>query len=285
VLDIDPDFHPALQRYAKYRWMHHGKLAEAARIIDHAIEVDPENPWSRHTAAAIYLDLGDPETARRIAAGTASSRATAEVLLTLQAGDWRRAGELAMGEPGRRYNRYESWGVPEAVRDWALNTGDLARGIVYLEERYGLAQGAKYDLSNFRAAACLAQLLQESGQNARARELIEALPPAIEATIPKDGPVHSLRTIAMLRMLQGDRVGALAKLGESFRANDLMQWWYTLERDPVWAPVRESVEFKAIEREVRARIDHERALLAVSPGASAATGEPVPAKTKDSAGS
>jgi len=84
---------------------------------------------------------------------------------------------------------------------------------------------------------------------------------------------------------KGVRAGGLAKLGESSRANDLMQWWYTLERDPVWAPVRGSVEFKAIEREVRARIDHERALLAGSPGVSAATGNPAPAKAKDSAGS
>ena len=71
-----PDFQPALQRYAKYRWMHHGRLAEAAQIIEHAIEVDPENPWSRHTAVAIYLDLDDAATARRVAAGTPSSAST-----------------------------------------------------------------------------------------------------------------------------------------------------------------------------------------------------------------
>jgi TolB-like protein/Tfp pilus assembly protein PilF len=284
VLDIDPDYQPALQRYAKYRWMHHGMLAEAARIIEHAIEVDPENPWSRQTAAAIYLDLGDPVTARRIAAGTASSRATAEILLSMQSGDWRTAGELAMGGPGRQYNRYESWGVPEAVRDWALNTGDLARGIAYLEERYELAPGAKLDLSNFRAAACLAQLLRLSGQTDRARELLDVLPPAIEATIQKDGPVYALRTLAILRMLQGDRAAALAKLGESFRSNDLMQWWYTIERDPVWAPVRESAEFKAIELEVRARVDHERASLSASSHDSAANDQSHPDMAKDRAG-
>jgi hypothetical protein len=78
-------------------------------------------------------------------------------------------------------------------------------------------------------------------------------------------------------MLKGDRAGALAKLGDSFRANDLMQWWYTLERDPVWAPVRQSAEFKAIEREVRARVDHERASLTGSPSVSKAVGTSMPA--------
>lgn len=262
VLEIDPDYQPALQRYAKYRWMHHGRLAEAAQVIEHAIEVDPHNPWSRQTAAAIYLDLDDVAAARRVAAATASSQATAQILLSLHSGDWHRAGEAALSAPGRRYNRYESWGVPEAARDFALKTGDSARVIRYLEERYGLTEGAPLDLSNFRAAACLAELLLKSGNPGRARRLLDALLPAIEATIPADGPVYSLRTIASVRLLMGDQRGALAALAESFRAEDLMQWWYTIERDPLWEPLRKSGEFQSIARQVRARVALEQATLA-----------------------
>jgi len=261
VLDIDPDFQPALQRYAKYRWMHHGKLAEAAQLIEHAIEVDPENPWSRHTAAAIYLDLDDPGSAKRVGDGTDSSRQTTQILLSLRAGDWRTAGELALGAAGRRYNPFESWGVPEATRDWALQTGDSSRVIAFYEERYGLREGGKLQLSNFRAASCLASLLLRSGEHERADRLLRQLPGAIEATLERDGPVYSLRTIASVKMLLGDRQAALATLADSFRANDLTQWWYTLERDPVWEPVRQSAEFQAIEREVRARVAHEQSLL------------------------
>ncbi len=262
VVERYPDYQPALQRYAKYRWMHHGALAEAAQLIEHAITVDPENPWSRQTAAAIYLDLDDAATARRVAAGTASSASTSQILLALQAGDWRTAGEAALTEPGRRYNRYESWGVPEAARDFALRTGDRARVIGWFEERYGLQEGAKLDLSNFRAATYLAQLLQQSGQPERARRLLAALPPAIEPTIPRDGPVHSLRTLASIRLLTGDQPGALELLAQSFRAEDLMQWWYTIERDPQWEPLRHTPEFQAIERDVRARVAQEQATVA-----------------------
>jgi TolB-like protein/DNA-binding winged helix-turn-helix (wHTH) protein/Tfp pilus assembly protein PilF len=261
VLEIDPDYQPALQRYAKYRWMHHGKLAEAAQIIEHAIEVDPENPWSRHTAAAIYLDLDDVASARRVAAGTASSAATSQILLALHEGDWRAAGEAALTEPGRRYNRYESWGAPEAARDFALKTGDTARVIRWFEERYGLQEGAKFDLANFRAAVCLAQLLRQSGNAERARRLLDALPPAIEATISTDGPVYALRTLASIRLLAGDQQGALDLLTRSFRAEDLMQWWYTIERDPLWEPLRSTPRFQAIERDVRVRVAQERAIL------------------------
>lgn len=262
VLDRYPDYQPALQRYAKYRWMHHGALAEAAQLIEHAIAVDPENPWSRHTAAAIHLDLDDAATARRVAAGTASSASTSQILLALQAGDWRTAGEAAMTEPGRRYNRYESWGAPEAARDLALRTGDRARVIGWFEERYGLKEGARLDLSNFRAATYLAQLLQQSDDPARARRLLDALVPAIEATIPQDGPVYSLRTLASIRLLRGDQQGALELLAQSFRAADLTQWWYTIERDPLWEPLRRTPAFQSIERDVRARVAQEQAIAA-----------------------
>ena len=261
VLELYPDYQPALQRYAKYRWMHHGKLAEAAQIIEHAIEVDPENPWSRHTAVAIYLDLDDAATARRVAAGTPSSAATGQILLALHEGDWRTAGEAALTEPGRRYNLYESWGAPEAARDFALQSGDTARVIRWFEERYGLEEGTRLDLTNFRAAAYFAQLLRQSGEAARARRLLDALPAAIEATIPTDGPVHALRTLATVRLLTGDQQGALELLAQSFRAEDLTQWWYTIERDPLWEPLRRTSEFQTIERDVRARVAQEQTAL------------------------
>ncbi|MGB8019772.1 MAG: hypothetical protein WCF04_00925, partial [Candidatus Nanopelagicales bacterium] len=151
---------------------------------------------------------------------------------------------------------------PEAARDFALRTGDRARVIDWFEERYGLQEGAKLDLSNFRAATYLAQLLQQSGQPERSRRLLDALPPAIEPTIPRDGPVYSLRTLASIRLLRGDQQGALELLAQSFRAADLTQWWYTIDRDPLWEPLRRTPEFQAIERDVRARVAQEQAIAA-----------------------
>jgi len=261
VLDRYPDYPPALQKYAKYRWLHHGGLAEAARLIEHAIAIDPENPWTRHTAAVIYLDLDDAASARRVAAGTASSAETAQIVLALNAGDWRAAGEAALSEPGRRYNRFESWGAPEAARDFALQSGDRMRVIRWFEERYSLNDGAKLDLSNFRAAAYLAQLLRDAGDPERAQRLLQALPAAIEATIPLDGPIYSLRTLASVKLITGDQQGALEMLARSFRAEDLTLWWYTIERDPLWDPLRKSPQFQSIERDVRARVAREQAAL------------------------
>jgi transcriptional activator of cad operon len=262
VLEIDPDYQPALQRYAKYRWMH-GQLADAAQIIDHAVEVDPENPWSRHTASAIYLDLGDPETAREIAQATPSSRSTSAILLGLHASDWRVAGETALSAAGSEYNVHESWGVPEAVRDYAMHTREYARAIRFFERRYGLGDDQPaLNLGNFRAAAYLAQLLRASGETARASQLLERLSGEIDASIPRFGAVYALRTKATVQLLSGDRHTALRTLADSFDADDLTLWWYTLEHDPLWAPLRSDPVFVSTAAQVRARAARERATLA-----------------------
>jgi TolB-like protein/DNA-binding winged helix-turn-helix (wHTH) protein/Tfp pilus assembly protein PilF len=263
VLEIDPDYQPALQRYGKTRWLLHGRIAEAAQILEHAIEVDPDNPWSRHTAAALYLDLADEASAREVANGTASSRRTGQLLLALYRGDPRTAGESALSPAGREYNVAESWGAVEAVRDYALQTTDYRRAIAFLEERYNLrGENPDLEITNFRAAAYLAQLLRASGDEPRARRLLERLPAAIDASIPRYGAVFALRTKASVQLLAGDRDAALGTLAESFAAEDLTQWWYTLERDPLWQPLRDDPVFEAVAAQVRAQVAREQAALA-----------------------
>lgn len=263
VLEIDPDYQPALQRYGKTRWMMHGRLAEAAQILEHAIEVDPDNPWSRHTAMALYLDLADEASAREVANGTASSRRTGQLLLALYRGDSRTAGEVALSPAGREYNLAESWGAVEAVRDYALQTGDYRRAIAFLEERYKLrGDNPDLEIENFRAAAYLAQLLRASDDEPRAQRLLDRLPAAIDASIPRYGAVFALRTKASVQLLAGDQDAALGTLAESFAAEDLMQWWYTLERDPLWQPLRGDPVFKAVAAQVRAQVAREQAALA-----------------------
>lgn len=276
VLEREPDFHPALQRYAKYRWILHGRMAEATQAIEHAIAVDPENPWSRYTAAAIYLDLGEEGAAREVAAGSPQSAEGSRVLLALYDGDLAAAWQAVASGATRVNNLHENWGEAEAVRDHALASGDLRGGIDYLERRFRLDGAARpelrerrFDLDgvapleirNFRAAAYLAQLAHAAGDERRAAELLDRLEPAIEASVPVYGTVYALRTLATVRALRGDTDSALATLAESFRTGDLTQWWYTLEKDPIWKPLASDPRFQAIELEVHRQVDGERRSL------------------------
>ena len=261
VLELDPTYHPALQRYAKYRWILDGQTSDALQTIERAIAVDPLNPWSRHTAVAMYLDAGDSAAAIDVAAGTAQSADASRVLLALYRGDWQAAGEAALATTGREYNRYESWGVSEAARDYALRSGRRRRTLEFLEQRFQLAGTVPLSVEQLRPAATAAELLIADGAGERGRGRLRQVIAAVDASVPIFGPVFALRTKATAMLLLGERDAALAQLAASFQANDYTLWWYTLERDPLWAPLREDPRFKVIAAEVRRHQAAERVAL------------------------
>lgn len=262
VLELDPTFQPALQRYAKYRWQSHGELVEAIQLIERAVTVDPQNPWSRHTAAAMYLDLEDPSAAFDVASGTDSSTRSAGILLAQWRGDWRTAAQLAYSPAGSTYNPYERWGVNEAIRDSALLGHDRSKAIDWFSQRLHLEQKKPLDIGSFRPAVYLAQLLIESGEQARGQALLNQVLRELDASIPKFGPVYARRTRAALLLILGQRDNALAELARSFHDRDYTQWWYTLNHDPLWKPVHADPRFKALSLEVHEYIATQRRLLA-----------------------
>ncbi len=263
VLALDPNFHPALQRYGKYRWMFHGQLAESAAIMERAIAVDPDNPWSRHTALAIYLDLDDVEAAQDVTATTALNRQTAQLMLALRRGDWRRAGIEAYAEPTWTYGTIESWGAGEAVRDYALRSGAIDRAVKFLEQKYHLHPGPQMalDIGNFRQAAMLADLFDAESRGSEATQLRAVVANWNDVNEASGGSLFAKRLRARLWLLAGRRDAALQELAESFRAGDYVQWWYTLERDPAWIPLHDDPRFQAIAAGVHTYVAQQRALL------------------------
>ena len=261
ILELDPDYYPALQRVAKYRSLFHGRPSEAIALIEQAIRLDPQNPWAPHTAVAFYLDAGDPAAAADVAASTAVSAQSARPLLAQYAGDWRGAGESAMSVRGFEFGFNESWGVAEALRDYALRSGDFTRPVSLLRERFNLPDDSPPELTlgNYRAAVPLAHLELARGNEARARDLLQAVLRHLDADVHSP-PVYKRRSRSQALMLLGDPDAALAELEASFRDDrDFTQWWYAIDRDPVWEPFRGSDRFQTLAREVRAYASSERA--------------------------
>ncbi len=264
VLELDPNFVPALERYGKYRWLFDGKFAEAIALEEHAIALNPDDPWIRQKAVAIYLDLGDEVAARDVAAGTPGGAERAKLLLAMYRGDWRAAGLAAMGEsPWNDRNVFDDWQAGEALRDYAIRTGEWARSIRVLEAKYNLSKNpqASLALENFRQAFYLSQLLAASGQGVQALELrhaVAAWNDAHEATL---GSVYARRLRAAMSLSDGDRSAALSELADSFRSGDYETWWYTLQYDPVWAPLHDDPRFKAIAEDVSHYVEDQRTEL------------------------
>jgi|HubBroStandDraft_1064217.scaffolds.fasta_scaffold00490_3 TolB-like protein/DNA-binding winged helix-turn-helix (wHTH) protein len=248
VLEKDPNFVPALFRYGRYRWLFDGRIAEGIQYEEHAIAEDPKNPWIRHTAMAMYLDIGDEPAAREVAAGTPKSAQTAQLMLALYAGDWRAAGLAGLDKTVWEHNGSEDWGAAEALRDYAVKAGEGPRTIRFMREKYGL-QGdvsGKLDIDNFRAAVFLSQLLAASGQMQEGLDMRRAVAAWNEATEPKLGSVYAHRLRATISLLDGKQDAALVELADSFKTGDYETWWYTLYRDPLWVPLHEDPRFHAI---------------------------------------
>jgi TolB-like protein/DNA-binding winged helix-turn-helix (wHTH) protein len=263
VLELDPNFVPALQRYGTFRWLFDGKLAEAIQILEHAIALDPSNPSLRYAAVEVYLDLGELQAARDVAAGTPPSAPTAG-LLWLYAGDWRRAGLAAYDEAGWTSDDdlCKHFLASNAIRDYALQTGELSRAIAFIKLKYYLGDSPAADLEvcNYRAALYLSQLLAAAGQAEQALALRRAASAWLDTNETKFfGGSRGLRAAALL--IDGKQDAALSELADSFRSGRYVNWWYTLKFDPQWVPLHKDPRFQAIEVDVRKYIDAQRTEL------------------------
>lgn len=265
TLELDPNYYPALQRRAKYQWQIHGDAANAIMVIERAIASDPENPWGLHTAIAFYLDLGDPGKAEELARRNDVAEASTRALRAQYAGDWRAAGQAALAAGSFVFGRAERWGVPGALRDHALRTGELDEAIELLSRRYGLPLDApwKLDPANFREGQLLAHLLLAKGRRHEGLRRLDAVIAWIDANTFM-GPIYNLRTKAQALALKGETDAALGMLAESFRQKDYTHWWYTVRMDPTWDDVRDDPRFLAIVEDVRKHVESQAALLAES---------------------
>jgi len=262
VLELDPNFVPALQNYGLLRWLIEGKLAEAIQIYEHAIALDPKNSWLRHAAMTVYLDLDDAKAARAVVAGMPPS-ARAAGLLSMHDGDWRRAGLSAYDEEGwTRGNEICEFWQSAALRDYALKTGELSRAIAFIKSKFylGDAPAEHLDLCNFRAAVYLSQLLAAAGQTDQALALRRAASSWNDANEAKF-LADSHRVRAGVLLLDGKQDAALAELAESFRLGFYAHWWYTINYDPLWLPLHGDARFQAIAADVRRYVEAQRSEL------------------------
>jgi TolB-like protein/DNA-binding winged helix-turn-helix (wHTH) protein len=263
VLELDPNFVPALQRYGVFRWLFDGKLAEAIQILEHAIALDPNNSWLRQHAVAVYLDLGEVTAAREVAAGASQNVRTTELLL-MHEGDWRRAGLAVYDEAGWTDDSdyCQNWLAGEAIRDYALKTGELSRAIAFIKLKYfGGAPAANLEPCTYRPAVYLSQLMAAAGQSGQALALRRAAASWLDANATKYFKgAGGLRALVLL--LDGKQDAALTELADSFRSGIYVNWWYTIKYDPLWLPLHGDPRFQAIAADVRRYVDAQRSELA-----------------------
>ena len=264
VLELDPNFVPALQRYGVFRWFFDGQPAEAIQFIEHAIALDPDNSRLRQQAVAVYLDLGDVAAARDVATGTPHNARTASLLL-MHEGDWRRAGLAAYDKAGWTDDDdpCQNWLAGEAIRDYAMKTGELSRAIAFIRLKYylGDAPAAHLDPCSIRAAVYLSQLMAAAGQGEQALALRRAASSWLDANATKYFGAAAGRQRALILLLDGKQDAALTELADSVRSGSYWNWWYTINYDPLWLPFHGDPRFQAIAADVRHYVEAQRSQL------------------------
>jgi hypothetical protein len=152
------------------------------------------------------------------------------------------------------------------VRDLALHTADFPRAIRFIDNG-GLGIAAPRELNPLTvfSAVPLAHVLQANGQRAESDKLLDE---TLAWVNRKPDPTQDYllwwphrRVRADALALQGQRDAAVAELAEAFRSGERTDWWYTIERDPLWDSMRYDPRFQAIAAEARAHAATQRALL------------------------
>ena len=133
--DQPRSFGPALIQLAHSNYEYSGEFAEAIRLLERAIALDPAGD-GRSLAATVYLDLDDPVAAMAVL-GKSPDHESAEVKIAQYQRDRRRAAELARRVTGH-WQTAPIAPVAEALRDDAIATGDYAPALKQLEARYSM---------------------------------------------------------------------------------------------------------------------------------------------------
>ena len=256
VLEIDPNFSPALTRLASWQWEEYGQTAEAIKLIERALRLDPERAWIRMQLSFMYLDVGDVGAAENVISGHAGMAPSGLIAPALRRGDWRKAGQLAYARPkGQLHDDSEMLAV-WAIRDYALKSGELDRAIKYLNQVYDLHPNQPVVAGeNGFVFASLAVLLRKKGDQVAAQKLVNGMTQACRAS---GRPV----VCATAHALAGEREAALESLHKIVTVEGHVSfWWYTIDRAPQWDAMRSDPAFQTIAEGLRNDAAQQRALL------------------------
>ena len=271
ALHVNPTYHPALARLGEVEFAR-GNFAEAAKLIERAIAVDPSAHWMRVDAAAVYLDLGDTAAVQDVLSAipptaTIHQSVSWKYCLSIYQGETQGAAAELYALPHGKLNEILIKDLDCAsavIRDDALERHDYGRGLRTLE----VCLTPDWDsmlsrLDTDARASCAvryASLLVASGERDRAAKLLHSMLKGLKDYKPySDVAVVHASALALL----GDTDGALKALEVAFTAQKF-GWWYELERAraPEFEALHAQPRFQSLARQYQEIVAKQSALLA-----------------------
>lgn len=262
ALAINPHLHPALIQLASSRHEYSGEFADAVRIIEQSIALDPQSALGRQIAARIYLDVDDPAAATSVMRDSPQSgEATVEIAQYQR--DRHRAAVLA------RSSREQIWGggptapMAEAIRDDAVVTGDYASALTLLKSASAKGSGGGAGMRMWSRGFTLvyAHTLIRAGETQRGRDVVASLMVQIDSeSIGRTKDWFSRERASAFAIL-GEDERALQELAASVQTGKMYRWWYLAELDPAYEHLRGDPRFQALARQAKEHRRSQRALV------------------------
>jgi len=270
ALRVNPTYYPALTRLGEVE-ASRGNFAQALKLMERAVAVDPAAEWVRAAAASVYLDLKDPAAAGDVLATVSPTTVSMNGLMRFCISSYRGEAQRAAAElyalPQGQLNAtlLNGHGIdcPSAViRDDALSRHDYVRGLHALElcltPQWLSVIGQRGSVPRTSCALRYASLVIASGERDRAAKLLHAMLSTMEGRNP-DTYVSEAQSVALA--LLGDADGALKALESTFAANN-WGWGYNLERAPDFEQLRAQPRFQSLVRQYQDIVTKQSALLA-----------------------
>jgi TolB-like protein/Flp pilus assembly protein TadD len=248
-----------------------GRPADAVPLARKAMALDPGGPNGVVTLAVLLDDLGESPEAMRLTMDAVRrwpDSAMAQwpaAFLQASAGDWHAASQSArkaLAIDPRDGNALYLLAVAD------LTKGDARTARARYAKAYPelLAPGPpRIDLSNSGVAPDLALVLLQTGEDARARQLLDGSEAAMRQ-LPRLGVGGFGITDVRIHALRGDKAKALAALREAEQAGWRGPFWRLYrDADPALASIRGEPEFKAVFADIERDMARQRAELAKRP--------------------
>jgi tetratricopeptide (TPR) repeat protein len=248
-----------------------GRPADAVPLARKAVALDPGGPISVFTLALLLDDLGERREAMQLAMDAVRRWPDSLFVqwlaagLQASAGDWKAASQSARkvlaSDPRDGFALHVL-----AIADLANGDAGTARA------RYAKAypellapEPPRIDRSNYLGALGLASILLQTGEDTRARQLLDGSEGAIRQ-IPRLSWLGFGIADVRIHALRGDKARALAALREAEQAGWRgPNWRFSRDVDPALASIRDEPEFKAVFADIERDMALQRAKLAKLP--------------------
>ncbi len=268
ALEIDPNYFPALYALGALRFCCQNRIADGIRLAEQALRLDPTSTAVRGILVHMYLDIGDPDTARQLLADNNQNQ-SAWVAIYAYRHEWQKAAAI-MYDARARTNlpilpdaRYGYLAVLMSATD--LTSQRRALELFEKEARVKWQSDGTPLLGipmrgDMNLVVGLGDLKMRVGDTVRARRLLEMALSAIDLAAVKyqRGTMWFTMQRARALALLGRTEEALGEIGAFSRSGWAPDAWL-LDADTAFYGLRGDERFKRIIAERHANSLRERA--------------------------